>query len=362
VALNEVTDLSCRAVRVVFRAPVRFGSELVMDRWVSVLRLADAEGRTGLGESPLPLGGDTIAAAKDGLLGRTPMELVKLGGTWSMPGIPAGVAAAIDAALLDLAARQADTTVARLLGADPGRTDVAVNGLLEATRDPAAGAAAAVGLASQGYACLKVKLAGAEGGSPPDWWIPALDAIRAAAGDTVALRVDLNGALTVDAALRWLPRIATLGLDYVEQPVAPEAGGRAVAGLRSAGVPIAADESVTGPDAADRLLDDAAYDALVVKPGRVGGPLAALAIVRAASLHRVPVTISTFYDTSVGLATALHVAAAVPGDAAHGLATAGLLANDPAGGLPAIRRGRLELVGPGLGVTLGPEMPAGIPA
>jgi L-alanine-DL-glutamate epimerase-like enolase superfamily enzyme len=268
----------------------------------------------------------------------------------------------VDAALLDLAARQADTTVARLLGADPGRTDVAVNGLLEATQDPAAGAAAAVGLVSQGYACLKVKLAGAQDGSPPGWWTTALDAIRAAVGDSIALRVDLNGALTVDAALRWVRRVAALDLDYVEQPVAPEVGGRAVAGLRSAGAPIAADESVTGPDAADRLLDDGAYDALVVKPGRVGGPLAAMAIVRAASLRGVPVTISTVYDTSVGLASALHVAAAVPGDGAHGLATASFLANDPGRGLPAIHRGRLEVVGPGLGVTLGPEIRAGIPA
>lgn len=121
--------------------------------------------------------------------------------------------------------------------------------------------------------------------------------------------------------------------------------------MRTAGVDIAADESVTDMGAALELLE-AGCDALVVKPARVGGPVRAASIIEAATEAGVPVVVSTLIETGVGLATALHVAAIVPGDHAHGLATGHLIEHDPVEGSPGVVGGRMRLSGPGLGVRL----------
>ncbi len=64
-------------------------------------------------------------------------------------------------------------------------------------------------------------------------------------------------------------------------------------------------------------------------------------------------TISTLYETGIGLAAALHVAATVPGDRAHGLATAGLLADDLLVEPFTVEAGRIALPsGAGLGVEV----------
>ncbi len=120
-------------------------------------------------------------------------------------------------------------------------------------------------------------------------------------------------------------------------------------------MPLAADESVTDRGAAVALLDAGACDVLVVKPSRVGGPRAAVEIAGLADAAGVAVTISTLYDSGIGLAAALHVGATIPGDRAHGLATAQLLESDLVTGAPAVVRGRIAVPAvPGLGVVLDP--------
>jgi len=116
---------------------------------------------------------------------------------------------------------------------------------------------------------------------------------------------------------------------------------------------LAADESVTDRVAASALLDAGACDVLVVKPSRVGGPSVSIGIARAAATAGVAVTISTLYDSGVGLCAALHVAATIPGDRAHGLGTGALLESDLIdGGLPIVDGRMTRPVRPGLGITL----------
>jgi L-alanine-DL-glutamate epimerase-like enolase superfamily enzyme len=121
-------------------------------------------------------------------------------------------------------------------------------------------------------------------------------------------------------------------------------------------VPIAADESVRDLGAARVLLDTGAVDALVIKPARVGGLRQARAIIELAAAAGVPVTVSTLFETGVGLAGALHLAATAPGPQAHGLATAELLASDLLQTPLAIASGRMTVPGTaGLGVELDHE-------
>jgi L-alanine-DL-glutamate epimerase-like enolase superfamily enzyme len=350
-AMSVIAALDALVVRLEYREPVRVGHDRPTDREALLVRLVDEDGLVGLGEATELPHPDAVATAMSWAVGRSPVDLHESGGPWALGLLPQRFCGALDGAIADLAARQVGEPVARLLGGVEARTDVRVNALLAIGGLGDASAAAARALIAHGFDTLKLKLDGGMHGEPESWWLDVLLAVRESVGIATALRLDLNGLLTPDAATAWLPTLTDLGLEYVEQPIAPGHGPAVLAALRDTGVPIAADESVTDLGAALDLLE-AGCDVLVIKPGRVAGPLRAHAIVEAATEAGIPVTISTLHESGVGLATALHLAAAVPGDRAHGLATGHLLANDPVEGWPTVDRGRLPVRGPGLGVTL----------
>ncbi|MEZ4597543.1 MAG: mandelate racemase/muconate lactonizing enzyme family protein [Chloroflexota bacterium] len=349
--MNAITGLDLRLVRLSFREPVRVGLDWVTSRDVAIVVLEDESGLVGLGETFEQPHSDAVATARSWALGRTPMELLVAGGPWTVGVLPHRLCGALDTALADLDARQSGVSLARSLAGEEVRADVPVNALLVVAARDVTAPAAARRLVADGFGTIKLKLEGGADGTPETWWAEAIAGIRDVVGPDVALRVDLNGCLSADAARAWLPTLLGLRLEHVEQPIAPDHGAEALASLRDTGVPVAADESVVDlPSALD--LIDAGCDTLVVKPARVGGPLRAAEVVEAANDAGVTTVISTLYETGVGLATALHVAAIVPGERAHGLATAGLVADDVSSGLPPVVRGRMAVPGPGLGVEL----------
>ena len=123
---------------------------------------------------------------------------------------------------------------------------------------------------------------------------------------------------------------------------------------RELDTPIAADESMAGPDDARRVLDQGAAQVLVIKPMVVGGLRPARRIAGMAIAAGAAAVVTTTIDGGIGVAAALHLAATLPADGpACGLATASLLAGDIVTGAPAVREGRMTLpAAPGLGVTL----------
>jgi o-succinylbenzoate synthase len=253
-----------------------------------------------------------------------------------------------ESAALDLAARAAGSPLRHRL-AGRARDRVWLNGLV-AAEAPDLAAAAAVALVREGFRCLKLKA----GGDTVD----RVAAVRAAVGEGIRLRLDANGTWAERQAIQLIRELAPFGLEYVEQPIPPSLGPAVLARVRRAvGVPIAADESVTDPAAAAELILAGAVDVLVIKPSRVGGPRQARRIVELATDLGVGVTISTLFESGIGVTAALQVAATVPdGEAAHGLATFGLLASDLLVDGLVVDAGALALSGgPGLGVQLDPK-------
>lgn len=249
--------------------------------------------------------------------------------------------AAVDAALLDFVGRARDLPAWSLLGATDA-APVTCNGSLGG--GPAnAVAAAAADLAERGFATLKVK-AGTGGDRE------RLGAVREAAGADVALRVDANGAWSVDQAVEELEALAAVGLELAEQPCA---GAHGLAAVRARStVPIVADESVATRADADHCVELGACDAATLKLAKVGGPHVALAL--AADL---PCYLSSALDSAIGIAAALHTAQALPSTGfaagrAHGLATASLFADDVADAAPLQGPTIAPPDGPGLGVEV----------
>ena len=330
-------------VRVPLRRPFATAAGTWREHEAWIVRLRDAGGRLGVGEACLdPAAGpdalevlaERVRAVVPGLA--EPHAL----GPWladadddADDAVGLAVRAAITAAALDLG-------LIALGGA--GRGSVRVNATIVA-EDLDATVVAARDAIDGGFGCLKLK-GGSERSTPE--LVERLAAVRVLAGPSVELRLDVNGAWDLSTARDRLAALADLGLAYVEQPIA--AGGATVLAdvRRSSPVRIAADESVTSRAAARALIDAAAVDVLVVKPARVGGVIEALAIARDAEAAGIEVTVSTLLETGVGLTAALRVAAALAQDAAHGLATSAVLADDLLTTSLRVADGRLTIPGP----------------
>lgn len=240
--------------------------------------------------------------------------------------------AAVDLALWDQAARRADEPVAALLTKEPA-AHVEVNATIGAL-DRSGAADAAARAVRAGFRCVKVKVgAGDDAGR--------VAAVRALAGPHVALRLDANGAWTVDEAVRAIDSLSPAGLELVEEPVH---GIEALRAVRDrVAVRIAMDETAAEHGA----LASSAADAVCLKIGRCGGisgTLAAAALVRALGGE---VYLASTLDGPLGIAAAVHCAAALRVDLPCGLATLGQLALD-CDPLP-VADGRIAVpAGPGL--------------
>ena len=177
-----------------------------------------------------------------------------------------------------------------------------------------------------GCATAKVKVA--DPGSPLGDDLARVEAVRDALGPSGRLRVDANGAWSVDEAVAAIVALdrAAGGLEYVEQPCASVE--ELAACRRRVDVPIAADESIRRASDPYRVRDLEAADVAVLKVQPLGGVRACL---RIAEDIGMPVVVSSALETSLGLAAGVALAAALPSlEHACGLATRALLSGDVA--------------------------------
>jgi o-succinylbenzoate synthase len=349
----KIESCSLTPFRIPFRRPLEIAGARVEARLGWLIELHAEAGSIGLGEvSPHPAAPDAaVARVADGieragsiLIGLDARDLA--GAVRRLAAIgPPPLRAGLETAVYDLAARARGASVAELLGG-ARRRRVAVNALL-GEPDPAALRSEARAAVARGFRCLKLKL-------PPhdvDGAVARVAAVRAGAGDDVAIRADANAGWTVAEAIDAMRRLTSYGIEYVEQPAASLSGLAAV--RRAVAVPVAADESAEDAGAVRDIAAAGAADFVVVKPAAVG-LTGAFDIIRAAHRHGLGAVVTASLDTGVGIAAALHLAATLADPApACGLATEDLLAGDLIRERPVLTAGELEVpAGPGLGVRL----------
>lgn len=259
-------------------------------------------------------------------------------GELPVPGTPPAVTAAVESALLDLVGKRAATPVYRLLGT-PEAPRAATARTIGITSRRAA-AAEAGRLARHGFTVIKIKA----GAPDPEDDLDRTLAVRNAAPHA-RLLLDPNGAWTRTLAAALLPRYAELGIEAVEQPLAP-GDPEALAGLAERSpLPIIADEDAVGVEDARRLAGR--VHGINVKLAKCGGVSAALRIADLLTGSGTELMLGCLTASTLGLAPAVHLA-----DRARWTDLDGhlLLAHDPwtgiGGGNGTVRAGRL----PGLGV------------
>jgi o-succinylbenzoate synthase len=217
---------------------------------------------------------------------------------------------ALDCALLELCAKREGLSVAELLARDvayakPARP-VAVSALLTA-ESTAALVAQARDCARAGFCTFKLKIgAGADD-------LKRVRAVARAVGPQATLRLDANRAYDFERAVSALSAlIAAAPVEFVEEPLrrpSPAAYKRlrAITGAR-----LALDESFADRASLEPYLDAGAADVIVLKAARLGGLGRCAALASLGARAGLAPCVTDSLESAVGMAAAVHLAAALP--------------------------------------------------
>lgn len=150
---------------------------------------------------------------------------------------------------------------------------------------------------------LKVKL-GRDGATDLD----AIRRVRSAAPEAV-IRIDANAGWSLETSLWIIPRLAELGVEFIEQPLAIGNLEELIRLRRASPLPIIADEDAQDmaslPDLRGRV------DGINIKLSKCGGISEALRMITFARNEGWQVMLGCMLETRLGLAAAAHLAGLV---------------------------------------------------
>lgn len=293
-----IADGELRAFRLPLRTPLATGAGTIAERTGVLLELRDDCGRRGFGEAaPLPghsafeaesidRSENALRAALPLLRGRRADELWRCARSLLPQELPAA-RFALETAAADLAAQHCGSSLAQWLAGGPVAARIAVNALVGGD-DPDAVRQTGEAAARQGYRSFKLKVGVA---SPPED-AKRVEALRQAVGPLARVRLDANGAWSLDTAREALRDLARFGIEYVEDPIALTGPGDVESLLalgaslgKGEGVSLAVDEGLSDPQIAAEVLGCRAADHLILKAAALGGLSSTLELAgRAAAL------------------------------------------------------------------------------
>jgi len=357
--MSKITKITATPVSIRRIAPFRSALGLSKESSFGIVQVETAAGVTGLGEISMIWSGDGAALCPlvDGLLAPALVgldafdinrahQIMDAAVQFSRAANPAK--AAIDMALYDIIGKVLKTPVYNLLGgcvrqSIPLSMSIAIGPIDEMV-------AHAQEVIRRGFRGVKIKV-----GIDTKHDIDVSTAIRDALGAEVTIRVDANmGWRSRHEALSVIEALEPLRIHSVEQPL-PADRIEDLAWLRDASpIPIMVDESVWGPDDAQRIIDARAADILNVYVAESGGLRNAARIFAMAETAGIVCTIGSMPELGIGTAAQMHLGVAMPellGPAdvcgvlynAESLIKETLPITDGMAGAPP---------GPGLGVTL----------
>lgn len=215
--------------------------------------------------------------------------------------------ATLEAALWDIAARQAGKSLRDYMGGRRDRVVVGVSIGIQATTERLV--ERVLSFREIGYTRIKIKI-------KPGRDLQDIRAVRAAIPG-VPLMVDANSAYTLaDAEL--FRQMEDLNLLMIEQPLGADDIYEHSKLQRLLTTPLCLDESIHSPGDALCAIELGACRIINIKQGRVGGPTNAIAVHDVCATHHVPVWCGGMLETGIGRALNVAIAAlpnfTLPGD------------------------------------------------
>jgi len=214
--------------------------------------------------------------------------------------------AAVEMALLDLAARELQVPAHRLLGGKV-HDSIELAWTLASGDTDADIAEGEAKLDARLHHVFKLKI----GSGEPSADVAHASRIAQHFSGRARVQVDINQAWDELTATRCIAALEAAGVALIEQPVARHniaAMSRLAARFD---VPIMADEALGTPADALNLVQHAAADVFALKLTKAGGPLATMKTAAIAEAAGLPCYGGCMLETSVGTAAYLHTFAAI---------------------------------------------------
>ena len=286
--------------------PSAFGNERVG----RLVRLETAGGHVGWGDAaPLPgFSRESIEMVEDdwklhrsGLFQESPggFDVLDTGATIASKFSTPALRFAIEQALVGLEARRSGRPVPGVI-APSGPLKIRLTGLVSGSGSGAV--EAALRLAREGYTSMKIKA----GRSALTDDITTILDIRRAVGPNVDLRVDANRAWSLDEAIRFVDETEAVAPEFIEEPLADPNQIEHL--VRISGAPIALDETILTISSNDLEAWSFATH-VVLKPTLIGGMRVSDEFARAARKVRMTPVVSGAYESGLGTAMLLCLAA-----------------------------------------------------
>lgn len=310
----KIVDIKIGYISVPLKTPFKTALRTVTAVNDVIVKIITDTGNIGYGEAP-PTGvitGDTTGAIvgaiedhiKKSIIG---MDIADLEGI--MQKIDKSIVrnnsakAAVDIAVYDLFGQLHNAPIYKLLGGS--KTEI-ITDITISVNEPEQMAKDSVKAVKLGYKTLKIKV-----GKDAEMDIKRMQAIRDAIGFDIALRIDANQGWKPKEAVRVLNRMADEGLniEFVEQPVL----AHDLEGMKyvtdNVSIPVLADESVSSPMDALKVIQMGAADLINIKLMKSGGLHNALKIATIAEVYGVECMIGCMLEAKVSVTAAVHLAA-----------------------------------------------------
>jgi O-succinylbenzoate synthase len=317
----RIDHIVLRELRLPLKEPFRISSGVCTERRIFLVELHDPDGTVGWGEcvafmtpnySP-----ETVDTAWFAIREWVAPRI--LGREFSGPqAVHVALAhdfrghnmakAAVEMGCWDLAAQLHGVPLATLLGGTRERVATGISIGIQQSPDALVERARAAH--AQGYRKIKVKIA-------PGKDVQYVRAVREALGQDVEIMADANSAYTINDA-DTLAQLDEFDLIMIEQPLADDDLVRHASLQKRIRTPICLDESITSIDRAEDMITLGSGQIINIKPGRVGGFAASLAIHDLAQQNRIPVWCGGMLESGIGRAHNVALASLpnfkLPGD------------------------------------------------
>ena len=259
------------------------------------------------------------------------------------PGPIAGIAAALDQAVWDLAARKHDVSLRRLLrGNAPDTVPAYASGL-----NPKGAADQVAAARMRGFQRFKLKI-----GFGNDVDLPNIDDIRANMTDDEILFVDANMRWSPEEAITQVGKLSDYGLGWIEEPIRADEPAEAWRALHTATTtPLAGGENLRGDQAFTESLEWLKF--MQPDVGKLGGISGCYAIARQA-LDAGVTYCPHWLSGGVGLLHSANLLAGVGGDGVLEMdVNENPLREAVLGGAIELRDGNAHMpTGPGIGLDV----------
>ena len=173
-----------------------------------------------------------------------------------------------------------------------------------------------------GFRTFKIKV----GRSSFEDDIKLIGVLREKFGNSINIRLDVNGKWEFDTAKEPLNSLKTFGIQYIEEPCKGFQNLCLLA--ESSQIPVAIDESILSIRELNDVITRSKIDFIILKPAIFGTLIAAEEFIKQAGNNNKKIIISSSFESAIGKSALVMLAASSGHSYAHGLDTSGFFERD----------------------------------